>query len=179
MKLLKTDQDVSWAPKPNSVELVAGGAEPPARLCTSAYAFAFDAAGRLLMADLDRGVDIPGGHLDPGESAIDGMRREVKEETGVTLGAAKLFAVQKVTVAGPKPENYPYPYPESYQLFYFSTELTVGRFATDEDSKGPRFVAPEEAGGIPWLQRNRAVYELALALFNAEKLPAARSAPKP
>lgn len=158
MKTLRTEKNIGWAPAPNAVELVASDTLPEARLCTSAYGFIFDADGRMLMADLDRELDIPGGHLDPGEDPIDGMRREVLEETGVTVGKARLFAVQKVTLSCPKPENYGYPYPESCQLFYFSTDFKIGAFTCDEDSKGMRFVSRDEAGTIPWLQKNRDIY---------------------
>lgn len=165
MKVLKQQQDVPWAPAPNTVELLAGDTMPPPHLCTSAYAFVFDAEGRLLMADLDRGLDIPGGHLDPGEDPAAGMRREVLEETGVTVGAAQLFAVQKVTVAGAKPDNYAYPYPVSYQLMYISTDFKIGAFTSDEDSKGMRFIPRDESATIPWLQKNREMYEYAYGVF--------------
>lgn len=38
----------------------------------------------------DGQLHLPSGHLEPGESVIDGVRREVQEEVGVTVGPADL-----------------------------------------------------------------------------------------
>jgi 8-oxo-dGTP pyrophosphatase MutT (NUDIX family) len=176
-KILSEQNDIAWLPKPSTLTLVATSEMPPAELCTSAYVLAFD-GDNLLMADLDRGVDIPGGHIDPGEGGAAAMRREAKEETGATIGPATLFAVQKITLKGPKPEGYAYPYPDSYQLMYVSTSVTAGEFIKDDDSRGGVFIAPSQAADIPWLQKNRALYDHALGLARQAARSAA-PAPKP
>ncbi len=38
--------------------------------------------------------DLPGGHLRENESLLDGLAREVKEETGLTIKSAKLVEIQ-------------------------------------------------------------------------------------
>jgi 8-oxo-dGTP pyrophosphatase MutT (NUDIX family) len=61
----------------------------------SAGVLAFDTRGRLLLhrrAD-DGYWDMPGGCLEPGETLEEAARREVREETGVELGALTLLRV--------------------------------------------------------------------------------------
>ena len=163
MSVIQTQNNLSWLPQPNTVVITATTEMPPLELCTAAYVLAFE-GNDLLMADLDRGVDIPGGHIDPGETPEQAMRREALEETGATLGPARLFAVQKMTVTGPKPEGYKYPYPVSYQLMYVAQGVTQGTFTSDEDSKGGVMITPEQAKNVPWLQQNRALYDYAASV---------------
>lgn len=170
-KILAQQTDIAWLPKPSELTLVATSELPDLALCTTAFVLAFD-GDNLLMADQNRGIDIPGGHIDPGEAPEAAMRREAKEETGATIGAATLFAVQKATVKGPKPEGYRYPYPDSYQLIYISTSITPGTFTTDEDSRGAVMIAPSQAASVPWIENNRALYDYALNIARQASRPA-------
>jgi 8-oxo-dGTP diphosphatase len=40
----------------------------------------------------------PGGHIEPGERALDAAKREVQEETGITAGITGLLDVQDVLI---------------------------------------------------------------------------------
>jgi len=161
MTVLSRTENIAWLPKPNSAEILLTAELPPAALCTAAYVFAFD-GDKLLMADLDRGVDIPGGHIDPGETPEVAMRREVLEETAATIGPARLFAVQKLVCTGEKPDGYKYPFPVSYQLMYVANGVTHGTFTQDEDSKGAIMIAKADAANVPWIENNRPLYDQAL-----------------
>lgn len=41
------------------------------------------------------GVTFPGGHVEPGESFIEAVRREMREETGLTIECPKLCGVRQ------------------------------------------------------------------------------------
>lgn len=61
---------------------------------TSASVTAFMPDGRLALALLDRGPDLPGGHVNTADRSIeDTVRREAMEEAGLTLGPLTLSCV--------------------------------------------------------------------------------------
>ncbi len=62
---------------------------------TATFAFVLNEEGKLLTLQNERGWDIPGGHLDEGESVVDAMHREVLEEACVTIKDLKFFAFIK------------------------------------------------------------------------------------
>ena len=137
---------------------------PPPEQVTAALALAFF-GDRFLMTDLvRRGPDIPGGHVETGESPEEAMRREVYEETGARLGAARLVAWEHYHLLGRRPTNYPYPYPDSYMVFYYAQVLTLDAIAANDETRGPVLLAPDEARKTVWVGRNPDLYEAALAV---------------
>ncbi|MDP4500987.1 NUDIX domain-containing protein [Nonomuraea turcica] len=104
---------VPWIPVAHRLDVMLSRTVPPAASTTSAFAFVADGLGRTLMTCVDRegrGWDIPGGHLEPGESAIDAVVRELHEETGLRLPAAALsiFAWQRIELFDAPPADYRY-----------------------------------------------------------------------
>lgn len=73
-------------------------AEGGATVRPSAYGMVAGDDGRIAVVRTPRGVYLPGGGMDAGETAADAVVREVREETGlrVTAGAWSIRAVEHV-----------------------------------------------------------------------------------
>jgi 8-oxo-dGTP pyrophosphatase MutT (NUDIX family) len=138
---------VPWIPVAHRLDLLLSSALPPAGQTTSAFAFVSDQAGRTLMTcvdRVDRGWDIPGGHLEPGETALDAAVRELYEETGLRLppSALSVFAWQRVELLEPPPDDYRYA-PLTYMTMFRAALPTPG---------GPtRPPAESESSRADWL----------------------------
>jgi 8-oxo-dGTP diphosphatase len=164
MRVIETQNDVSWMPTPNRVRLVLDGEPPPLRLTTSVFVLAFDEQRRLLMTRLiRRGWDLPGGHIEPGESPEAALRREVLEETQCVLGDVRMLGYQHLSVLCAAPPNYRYPYPESYQVFFIARVFEPRAFAPTAEAAERNFFDVDEAKAVPWVQKNRLLYESAVA----------------
>ncbi|MBN3895740.1 MAG: NUDIX domain-containing protein [Nostoc sp. NOS(2021)] len=76
---------------------------------TSVLVVPFTKDGLIVCALLDRGIDLPGGHVEVGEfTCEETARREVMEEVGVTLGELKLVKVIQSDYYGSQPEQLTY-----------------------------------------------------------------------
>lgn len=115
---------VSYLPTPNVVETyICPWSWTPemAELITTAFVFPFFADGRLVLThNRRRGIEVPGGHIEPGETPWAAAKREVKEETGYVVLDLVPVGYLKMTINAEKPEGYKYPYPVSYQQFFAS-----------------------------------------------------------
>jgi 8-oxo-dGTP diphosphatase len=163
MQLLRLDRDIPWLPIPNEITLILDDQLPPAPLITSALALAFYDQN-LLMTNLNaRGWDIPGGHIETGESPEATMHREVMEETGARLENVRLLGYQRIRLLSPCPPNYRYPYPDSYQILYIATIADLLAFLPTEETHERALFAPHEASSLRWVQENREMYDAALS----------------
>ena len=70
----------------------------------------------------ERGWDIPGGHLEEREEPIDGVRREVEEEAGVSFDRAIPYAILSL------------PSEETCMLFFASNSCKIGDFIPKPDA---------------------------------------------
>lgn len=89
----------------------------------------YDDAGNILVEDrLDPswpGLCFPGGHVEPGESFVESVIREVWEETGLTIENPKLCGTKQFqTEKG-----------ERYVVFFYKTNRFSGELKSSDEGK--------------------------------------------
>ena len=79
-----------------------------------------------------RGLALPGGHVEPGESFVDSVIREMKEETGLTVKNPRLRGVKQFPIDGGR-----------YIVFLYETTEFEGELRDSEE------------GGVAWYPRDQ------------------------
>lgn len=153
MVLMKIATDVSWAPMPNVMHMMISGTPDFASVpepITAAFAFITRGQGRdteiLLTRVVKRGLDLPGGHREHGESPLETLVREVDEEVGLTItdpSAVRLLGWLHLHVEAPKPDPYRYPYPDTY--------MAIGHLHVDHDVEVRGSLLTDEISGYQWI----------------------------
>ena len=84
-----------------------------------------------------KGYALPGGHIEPGESVVESVIREMKEETGLTIAQPKLCGVKQFPIDGGR-----------YVVFLFKTDRFAGELISSEEGK-MEWVARSEVASLP------------------------------
>lgn len=122
---------------------------PGARIIPAARAVLMDAEGRvLLIRRADNGMwALPAGGMEPGESVTDCMKREVWEETGLTVNSYQPFAVYSEPRFKP-----PSGRPGQLLTVAFRVDEWRGELQTQtNETTDARFFSPEELRKLPGL----------------------------
>ncbi len=92
-----------------------------------------------------RGYAFPGGHIEIGESVVDAVVREVKEETGLTITDPKLCGVKQFPLKDGKYEN------GRYLVFLFRADKFNGEVVSSDEGE-MRWIAKNELGNFKLVQ---------------------------
>lgn len=112
----------------------------------------FLAARRTEPPALAGGWELPGGKIDPGETARDALHREVREELGVEIEVGN-------QVLGPLADGR-WPLGTSYVLRVWWAVVTEGDPAPIEDHDELRWVDATSSPALAWLKDDRPIADV-------------------
>jgi 8-oxo-dGTP diphosphatase len=101
--------------------------------------------GQLLLTKVGRGWDLPGGHIEKGETPEDALVREIQEEAGGKIGTIKLIGYLKITNVKENDLNRRYP-KVSCTLVYAGSGLDLGDGPLEFEATERKLVPFDELG---------------------------------
>lgn len=131
---------------------------------TGAHGFCFHKGAVVVCSILGRGMTIPGGHLDEGESPEDCIVREATEEACVELRKLKLLGYIEADHSLNAQYDGPYPM-RSVQAIYRADVESVAEFSGEHEANDRQFIDTSELPGVhhEWNDVLQAALEAAIA----------------
>jgi 8-oxo-dGTP pyrophosphatase MutT (NUDIX family) len=144
--ILHTITDVKYLPLPNQVEFIADSSPAPLELTSTAFLMPFVLGKRVVFANNSRrGLEVPGGHVEVGETLEQAAKRECLEETGCHVTMVVPIGYLRMTSEGEVPEDWKYPHPVSYQQFYAGFVDWIDPYEVNDECLQPFFFSRELA----------------------------------
>lgn len=143
-----TELDKVYLPRPNRCDVVLTSDPAPEAVTRTAFVLPLLEDGSIVMANVrkvGRGLEIPGGHIEPGEDALAAARRECIEETGCLIDDIVPIGFLRMVSEGDAPSGYRYPHPLGCQQFFAARVVRMEPYEVNDECAEPRIVSPEEA----------------------------------
>jgi 8-oxo-dGTP diphosphatase len=137
--------DLPYLPIPNTVDVILCDEEAPATITRSAFVLPFLEDGSLVLATVrKRGTEIPGGHIEAGETSAEAAERECLEEVGCHLFDLVPIGFLRLHSGGEAPEGWRYPHPLGAQQFYAGKVRRLMSYSPNDECDVPTLVPADE-----------------------------------
>ena len=134
MSVVFRTENVSYLPLPNFVEVVVSDQSCDPVLTRTAFMIPVHPDGSIVLAqNRRRGVEIAGGHVEPGETLVEAATREALEEVGCTVADVRPIGFLRMVSSGEVPNDYPYPHPLSYQQFFAGRVVEQHKYVVNDE----------------------------------------------
>jgi 8-oxo-dGTP diphosphatase len=157
-RLVQTRRDISLLPQTEARMYIADEL-PPRERCGTAFGLTYEGDQLLLTRLRDRGWDITGGVIDPGETPEQAAIREVWEEASAKVEIIELIGYEELEALFPKPAEYRWPYPISIQVFFRCRLIELSPFEPNSESFDRGFLPPDDVRGLPTMVGFEPIYD--------------------